>query len=182
MTGPYENLVLRHGRPEDSRLPKEMAVYDLLDSLGVSYDRVDHEPMSTMEDCRAIDQILDIEICKNLFLCNRQETQFYLLMMPGSKLFRTKVLSAALGSSRLSFAPPSRMEELLNLTPGSVSVLGLMNDTQGRVKFLMDVEAAKPDYIGCHPCMNTSSLKIATADLLEKILPAMHHDVTFVEL
>ncbi len=182
MAEPYENLVLYHGRPEDSRLPKEMAVYHLLDSLGVPYVRVDHEPMATMEDCRAIDEILGIEICKNLFLCNRQETQFYLLMMPGSKRFQTKALSAALGSSRLSFAPPARMEELLDLTPGSASVMGLMNDTQGRVKFLMDVEAAKPAYFGCHPCINTSSLKIATADLFEKILPAMHHDVTFVAL
>ena len=112
---------------------------------------------------RPEDQRLEIEICKNLFLCNRQETQFYLLMMPGNKVLQAKALSSSLGVSRLSFASPERMDALLNLTPGSVSVLGLMNDVEGKVRFLMDEDAAKPAYFGCHPCVNTSCLRYATS-------------------
>lgn len=170
-------------RPKDGRLPRETAVYDLLDRLGVGYVRIDHEPTARIEDCAAeVGGILGIEICKNLFLCNRQKTDFYLLLMPGGKEFRTKDLSAQIGSSRLSFAPPEYMEELLHTAPGSASVLGLMNDRGGRVRLLIDRDAVKAEFFGCHPCANTSSLKLRTADLLEKILPAVGHEPTFVSL
>lgn len=135
-----------------------------------------------MEVCEEIDRTLGAQICKNLFLCNRQQTDFYLLMMPGDKQFKTKDLSAQIGSSRLSFASAEHMEKYLDITPGSVSVLGLMNDTERAVRLLIDRDVLASDYIGCHPCINTSSLKIRTADLTEKIIPAMGHSFETVEL
>lgn len=172
------------GRPENAegRLSKELRVYDLLDSLGVEYERIDHEPAMTMEICEQIDASLGALICKNLFLCNRQETDFYLLMMPANKPFKTKDLSAQIGSSRLSFANAEYMEKLLDLTPGSVSVMGLMNDREGRVRLLIDEDVLSEEYVGAHPCINTSSLRLKTEDLVEKIIPALMHRMTTVKL
>ena len=181
----YIDPVLYRGRPADGsgRLDKEMRVYDLLDRLAIPYERVDHSAVPTIEACRDIDRILGIDICKNLFLCNAQKTQFYLLMMPGDKKFRTAVLSKEIGSARLSFAGPEYMEELLDLTPGSVTVLGLMNDTRRQVRLLIDADVlAGHEYQGCHPSINTASLKIRTQDILERFLPAVHHTYTIVHL
>lgn len=177
-------MKLVDGRPADctGRLPKEIRCYDLLDRLGVFYQRIDHEAAMTMEACAAIDAVLDATICKNLLLCNRQCTAFYLLMLPGGKVFKTSVLSKQIGSSRLSFAPAEYMEKYLDITPGSVSVLGLMNDTEHHVQLLMDGDVLKGEYFGCHPCINTSSLRLATRDLVEKILPAMDHVPRIVSL
>ena len=173
-----------HGRPEDvtGRLPKEIRVYDLLDSLGIAYERIDHEPAMTMEACAAVDQVLGGAICKNLLLCNRQCTDFYLLLLPGDKVFKTKDLSKQIGSSRLSFADGSCMEQFLDITPGSLSLLGLMNDHDHRVKLLLDRDLLESESIGMHPCINTSSLKLKTADVLEKLIPAMGHEPTIVTL
>ena len=177
-------LELQKGRPENTegRLDKEVRVYDLLDSLGVEYERIDHETAMTMEACEEIDRSLQATICKNLFLCNRQETDFYLLMMPGDKKFKTKDLSAQIGSARLSFAGEAYMEEFLDITPGSVSVMGLMNDREHRVQLLVDRDVLAGEYIGCHPCINTSSLRIRQQDMWEKIVPAMKHEPRYVEL
>ena len=177
-------MELVNGRPESAagRLEKELHTYDFLDSLGVSYQRIDHEAAMTIDACQEIDVVLNAAICKNLFLCNRQETQFYLLMLPGEKKFKTKEVSAQIGSARLSFAKDIYMEEFLDITPGSVSVLGLMNDKENRVQLLMDEDLLKGPYIGCHPCINTSSLRLRTEDLMNKILPAMKHTPVFVKL
>ena len=179
----YIDPVLYTGRPADctDRLAKEVRTYDLLDKLAIPYSRMDHTATATMEDCHDIDTRLDIAICKNLFLCNAQKTDFYLLMMPGEKKFKTAVLSKQIGSARLSFAGPEFMEEFLDITPGSVSVLGLMNDKNHRVRLLIDV-IDHHEYIGCHPCINTSSLRIRTTDLLEKFLPYVEHPYTVVHL
>ncbi len=176
--------ILHQGRPVDEvdRLPKEIRTYDFLDSLGVAYDRIDHPAAMTMEACVAIDEVLGSPMCKNIFLCNRQQTDFYLLMMPGEKPFKTKDLSAQIGTARLSFAPGEQMETFLDITPGSLSVLGLMNDREGRVRLLIDEELLTANYVGCHPCINTSSLRISTKDMLEKVIPAMGHTPTFVKL
>ena len=177
-------MELQKGRPADTagRLEKEIRSYDLLDSLGIEYDRIDHEPAMTMEVCEEIDRALGATICKNLFLCNRQQTDFYLLMMPGDKSFKTKDLSAQIGSSRLSFGTPDYMEQLVDITPGSLSILGLMNDKEGRVRLLIDKDVLSGEYIGCHPCINTSSLRIKTSDMVEKLIPALKHAPTLVEL
>jgi len=170
-------MELLQGRPANwaERLEKERRVYDLLDTLGVSYQRIDHEPAMTMEACAAIDEALNATICKNLLLCNRQCTDFYLLMIAGDKHFKTSVLSKQIGSSRLSFADGQYMEAFLDITPGSLSVLGLMNDRENRVQLLIDEDVLRGEYFGCHPCINTSSLRIRISDLTEKIIPAMGH-------
>ena len=177
-------MELHKGRPADitGRLEKEIRTYDLLDRLGVEYERIDHEPAMTMEDCKEVDQLLEAVICKNLFLCNRQKTAFYLLMIPDTKVFHTKDLSAQIGSARLSFAKPKYMEEFLDITPGSVSVMGLMNDKEHRVQLLIDEDVLDGEYIGCHPCINTSSIRFKVKDLIEKVIPAMGHDFVKVKL
>lgn len=166
----------------NGRLLKEIAVYELLEKLEIPYLRVDHGAAATVDDCHDVDEALGIHICKNLFLCNRQKTDFYLLMMPGLKKFKTKELSAQLGVARLSFAEAEYMEEFLHITPGSVSVMGLMNDQEHRVRLLIDRELLQDAYVGCHPCVNTSSLKLRMKDILEKFLPYVGHEYTAVEL
>ena len=169
-------------RPTDKRLPKEERVYDLLERLDVPFERVDHDAVGTIEGCYEIEKLIDIEICKNLFLRNSKGDQYYLLMLPGGKHLVTKDLAKKIGSTRLSFGTPEKMEEYLDITPGSVSVLGLMNDHGNNIQFLVDNDIKKWEYFGCHPCINTSSLKIKTADLFSKILPAVGHEPVFVDI
>lgn len=177
-------MELEKGRPltNGGRLEKEIRTYDLLDSVGVKYERIDHEAAFTMEVCAEIDKVLGATICKNLFLCNRQKTDFYLLMIPGNKVFKTKELSHQIGSARLSFAGAEDMEKYLDITPGAVSVLGLMNDKENAVRLLVDEDVLQGEYVGCHPCVNTSSLRIRTADMFGPVLRAIHHDMTVVKL
>ena len=180
------DLELKKGRADDvcDRLPKEIRCYDLLDSLGIEYYRVDHRdmPADTMEVCAAIDKALGCRICKNLFLCNRQKTAFYLLMTPADKPFKTKDLTAQINSARLSFADSDAMLEFLDITPGAVSVLGLMNDKENRVRLLVDKDIFGDEYIGCHPCVNTTSMKIKTTDVFDRFINAINHEKTTVEL
>ena len=180
----HAGTVVYDGRPADvsGRLAKEIAVYDLLDSLNVAYRRVDHEAIFTAEGCAWVKQLLGIPICKNLFLTDRCRTTYYLLLMPGEKRFSTREFSHLIGSSRLSFAPEEDLLRLLDLTPGSVSVLGLMNDRDNRVTLYIDDDVLAYDGFGCHPCINTSSLRFSTDDLLHRILPALHHDFHTVHL
>ncbi|MBO5415789.1 MAG: prolyl-tRNA synthetase associated domain-containing protein [Clostridia bacterium] len=177
-------MKLYEGRPENlsEREERERRVYDALDKLGIKYGRVDHAAAWTMEDCIEIDRALGVAMCKNLFLCNRQKTDFYLLLMPSDKPFRTKELSSQLGVARLSFAAEADMERYLGLLPGAVSVLGLMNDSGRDVRLLIDEDLRECEYIGAHPCVNTSSLKIKTEDILRVFLGATGHEPTFVTL
>ena len=167
---------------EIARQDRELRTYRLLDQLNIPYTRIDHAPAMTMEDCLAVDQALDVKMCKNLFLCNRQQTVFYLLMMPGDKKCRTKDLSSQLGCARLSFADERFLLEYLDIHPGSVSIMGLMNDKNHAVQLLVDRELLKDAFIGCHPCVNTSTVSFLTADLIGKLLPALGHTPTMVDL
>ena len=179
-------MILYHGSPADMNLreERERRVYAFLDELGVAFDRTDHpdRPATTMEVCAEVDAALGVKICKNLFLTNRQQTQYYLLIMPGDKPFKTKELSGQLGISRLSFAGEEAMQNLLDVQPGSVSVMGLMNDRDWRVRLIIDEDVLKEEFFGCHPCRNTSSIRFRTADLTGRILPALHIAYTPVKL
>ena len=178
-------MELVKGRPEtnEGRLEKEIRVYDLLDFLNIPYERIDHEAAETMEACAEIDRALaPAVICKNLFLCNSQKTKFYLLMIPGNKHFKTKEISHQINSPRLSFAPAEFMEKYLDIEPGAVSVMGLMNDTEHHVRLLVDEDILKGEYLGCHPCVNTSSLRMRTTDVFGLYLDAVGHDMTKVVL
>ena len=167
---------LYSGRPTDERSDVEMAIYDKLDALGIEYKRADHDHADTMEDCLAIEKVLGAKICKNLFLANRQRTKFYMLMIPEEKTFRSSEISKQAGSSRLHFAEPEYMLEMVGTTPGSASVMGLMNDTEHRVQLLVDEDLFRQEYIGCHPCINTSSLRIRKEDIFDKFVKATGHD------
>lgn len=176
--------IVHLGRPKYSagRLDKELRTYDLLDCLNVEYHRVDHEALETMEACIGVDEALKVSMCKNLFLCNAQKTKFYLLLMPGEKKFKTKDLSKQISSARLSFGPYEDMERLLDITPGSVSVMGLMNDKDKEVSLIMDEDLIKEPYLACHPCINTSSIKLRTEDVINKLLPFIDHQPIMVSL
>ena len=177
-------MELYSGRPAsaEGRLERELRTYDFLDGLGIAYVRTDHDAALTMDDCAAIDDVLGVLMCKNLFLCNRQKTNFYLLLMPGDKKFKTKELTKQINSARLSFAGPEEMLAYLDIEPGAVSVMGLMNDKEKQVQLLIDEDVLEGEYIGCHPCVNTSSLKMKTADIIEKFLPATGHTYRVVHL
>ena len=184
MNNESNTRVAESGRPKDvtGRIETEIRTYDLLDSLNIPYMRFDHEAAFTIDACTGADEVLGIHICKNLFLCNRQKTNFYLLMMPGDKPFKTKELSHQLGIARLSFASPEDMEQYLDCTPGSSSIMGLANDPENHVQLLMDEDVVKGEFLGCHPCINTSSLKLRTKEVLEVYLPAVHHEPIYVKL
>lgn len=166
----------------DVRTEMEQKSFRLLEELSISYTYADHEPALTMEDCVAIDKAFGVSMCKNLVLCNRQKTEYYLLLMPGDKVFKTKELSSQINSARLSFASGEAMEELLGTPPGSATVLGLIKDTEHKVRLLIDEDLLQEEYFGCHPCKNTTSIRFTTKDLLEKVLPRLEHDYTTVKL
>lgn len=177
-------MKLYKGRPLDisERLEKEIRTYDYLDSLNIEYFRVDHDKVNCMEEIAHIDSALNTLVCKNLFLCNRNETNFFLLMMPGYKKFKTSIVSKKLKSSRLSFGNSEKMIEFLDVKPGSVSIMGLMNDKYNNIQLVIDKEVLEGEYIGCHPCINTTSLKIKTSDILEKYLPSVKHEAIIIDL
>lgn len=175
-------MELVEGRPQDKRIDKEERVYDLLDQLNIDYQRLDHQEANTMEVCLEIEKNLKSTICKNLFLVNSNKSQYYLLMLKENKKFKTKVISKQINSSRLSFGSDEKMLEYLDITPGSVSLLGLMNDHDFKVQLLMDKDLLQDEYLGCHPCINTSSLRIKMKDVFEKIIPSLHHEPIFVEV
>lgn len=172
------------GKPEnaDGRLPREMRVYDLLDSLGIEYIRADHKSAYTMEDCKAIDDALGVIMCKNLFLCTANQKQYFMLLMPDDKPFKTKDITAQIGTGRLSFGSSEKMLEYLDIEPGAVSIMGLMNDHDNHVQLLVDKDILSEEFLGCHPCVNTSSLKLKTADVFKSFINAVHHDMKVVEL
>ena len=160
----------------------QQIVFDTLAELHIPFERVEHDWANTMEDCKAVSAVLGVDVCKNLVLCNRQRTQYYLLTMPSDKPFHTKDLSHQLGCARLSFAAPEAMEELLHVHPGSASILSLLFDTEGKVQLVMDRETYEQDHLSCHPCKSTGTLKLRMRDVLEVFLPRTGHAPTVVEL
>lgn len=174
--------VYHNSRPDGELLPQEAAAFDLLDRLGIEYDRVSHDAAFNMgavrrggarAGCQRVQEPVSVQPAK---------TQFYLLCMMPDKPFHTKDLSAQIHSARLSFAPEELLWELLHCTPGSATVLGLANDTERRVQLLIDREVYNAPYFSCHPCICTSTLRLKTADVLDKLLPAAGHEPMVVEL
>lgn len=174
--------IIFNSKPSNDRLQKELDTYDVLEKLDISFTGIDHEPAMTMEDLQAADETLDVKACKNLLLCNANKTKFYMMLMPADKKFLTKDLSKQINSSRLSFANGSYMEELLNITPGALSVFGLMYDKENQVSLIIDKDVLKEEYFGCHPCVNTSTLKLKTSDIINKFIPYTNHEPMYVEL
>ena len=176
-----EKMCLYDARPDEKREAVEENVYDMLEELKIDYVRADHKPLATIAQCNEVDLLFGVKMCKNLFLCNAQKTKFYLLMIREDKKFLTKDISRQINSARLSFAPAEYMEKFLDITPGSVSVLGLMNDTENHVQLLIDADVLKDEYFACHPCINTSSLRMPMHDLTDKLIPAMNHPPRIID-
>lgn len=168
--------------PTDERVPLEKAVYQVLEKLKIPYERVDHEAAATMEECLDIDKALHVEIRKNIFLCNQKKTSFFLLVMPAAKALDTKALEKKLGISHLSFAPAELMKKYLGTTPGSATIMGLLNDEDDYVQLLLDKEVADEVWFGCNPGVNTSHIKIQTKHLIQTFLPYTRHRAKIIEL
>ncbi len=178
----YINPTTFSVHPEKTETIKEMESYLFLEENGIEYIRAEHDEASTIELCEEIEKVIDAKICKNLLLCNRQQTKFYMLLIPGDMVFKTKYLSAQINSARLSFAGGEQMEKLLNVSPGSLTVLSLMYDKDKEVELLIEKNIFKEKYFGCHPCVNTASVRFLTSDLKEKVLPALGREYTIVDL
>ena len=188
-------LILDLGSEENPKIAREiraLGVYTEINAHDISAAELSQLPNvkgiilnggpNRVVDGVEIDKVLEVLICKNLFLCNRQKTNFYLLLMPGDKPFKTKELSSQINSARLSFASAEDMEKYLDIHPGAVSVMGLMNDHDNMVQLLVDEDVLKGEYMGCHPCVNTSSMKLKTADVFTTYLEAVHHKAITVVL
>lgn len=174
--------IIRKGRPEDIRCKSEELTYDFLEKNNIDFVRVDHEETKTIEECHKIEKILESEICKNLFLQNSAKTCYYLLLMPGEKRFVSKEVSKKLSSSRLSFASDDKLYELLKIEPGSVSIMGLIHDTENKVNLVIDSELLEKQYFCCHPCKNTTTLKFSTNDMINKFISATGHQYTVIDI
>ena len=168
--------------PGEGMSQEQQAVFDALAALGIPFQRVEHDRANTMADCKAVSAALGVDVCKNLVLCNRQKTQYYFLTMPSDKAFHTKDLSHQLDCSRLSFAAPEAMADLLHVHPGSASILSLLFDRDHQVQLVMDRETLACPYFSCHPCENTGTLKLRTEDVLEVFLPHTGHTPVVVDL
>ena len=178
----YINETLFNIHPETTTTQKEMDSYLFLENNGVEYIRAEHDEAATIELCEGVEKIIGAKICKNLLLTNRQQTDFYMLLIPGDMPFKTKYLSKQIGSARLSFASGEQMTELLNVTPGSLTVLSLMYDKEKKVQLLIEKNVFKEEFFSCYPCVNTATVKFSTEDLKNKILPALSHEYKIVDL
>lgn len=176
------NKNIFNSKPDNDRMQVELDTYEILQKLEIPFTGVDHDAAMTMEDLQAVEKVLDVKVSKNLLLCNTQKTRFYMLVMPGDKKFLTKNLSKQINSSRLSFADGAYMEQFLNITPGSLSIFGLMHDEDNNVQLVIDKDVLEDEYFGCHPCINTSTLKVKTSDIMNIFLPLTNHEPIIVEL
>ncbi|MDD4797431.1 MAG: prolyl-tRNA synthetase associated domain-containing protein [Eubacteriales bacterium] len=157
-------------------------VYDALGKLSIAFTRLEHPPVHTMADCRAIGEQLGAPFCKNLFLQNRQGTRFYLLLIGQDKALRTARISKMLGISRLSFGSAPALEALLGTAPGAISPLGLLYDTRHAVTLLVDEDFRQAARLSFHPCVNTASLALSAADFFNKFLPHTGHEPVFLTI
>ena len=178
----YIDKTIYNSSPEKCETKKEQDSYILLENCQTDYVRASHDAAATIELCEEVEKIIGAKICKNLLLCNRQCTEFYMLLLPGSLNFKTKYLSSQIGSSRLSFASGEQMEALLNVSPGSLTVLSLMYDKEKKVKLLIEKSLFSEEYFACHPCVNTATVRFKTEDLLKKVLPALGREYKTVDL
>lgn len=155
-------------------MPNQQEIIAFLDSLAITYEYHNHPKAHTIDACLALPFITeDVTICKNLFLCNRQQTQYYLLLLKPDTVFRTSAVSKALGSSRLSFAPEDSLPRLLNLTSGSVSPFGLLYDHEHKIMLAAEEAVTDTPRIAFHPCDNSATVILTQEDFWKTVLPAL---------
>ena len=168
--------------PEHERGEHETTVYKELDRLGIKYERVDNDTVETMEECVEISEKLGAEIRKTIVVCNRQKTDFYLVILPAGKRFDSKLFAAMMHTARVSFASPEDMQRVIGLTPGEASVMGILNDPEGKVKVVIDKAVADAEWFACNPGANTSHLRFKTKQLINNFLPAEGHKAEIIML
>lgn len=168
--------------PEDERGALETKVYQELERLNISYERVDNDTVETMEECVEISEKLGAEIRKTIVCCNRQKTEFFLVVLPASKRFDSKLFAAMMRTARVSFASAEDMESLIGLTPGEASVMGILNDPEAKIKVVVDKAVADAEWFACNPGANTTHIRFKTKQLLDTFLPAENHKAEIIML
>lgn len=159
--------------PAQFKTPLEKAVYAKLAELGIAYERVETGEVITMEQCADINAKLNMNMVKTLFLCNRQQTEFFLFVTAGDKPFRTKEFSVALDIARVSFAPPELMESVLGTKIGAATVFSVLLESARNVHLVLDRDVAESEWFGCSDGTTTCYMKLRTADIFERFLPAV---------
>ena len=162
----------------------ESCVCRLLETLGISWQMMHHAPVRTSADCTEIERELHTSGCKNLFLRGSSGTAWYLVLLPPEEKADLRALAVQLGEKRLSFAGKEDVKNILHTEPGAVSILCLCFETAEQVRVLIHRKILEKETIGCHPCINTASLKLSVRDLTEKFLepaPVQISDAMFIE-
>ena len=155
-------------------------VYQTLARLSIPFERVDTQEAVTMEDCVQIDAALGMKMVKTLFLCNRQQTDYYLFITCGDKPFRSKAFSAALGIARVSFAPAEKMESMLGVKIGAATIFSALLDKAGKLTIAVDKDVAAEQWYGCSDGTTTGYMKISTDLILHKFLPFAKHEARII--
>ena len=169
-------------KPNSFKTELHEMVYNTLEALEIPFERVDTDEAITMEDCVEIGKKLDTSIVKTLFLCNRQKTNFYLFVTTEDKPFVTKDFSRALEISRVSFASPEMLFDMLGTKVGSATALSCVFDKENKVKIILDKDAVSSEWYGCSDGTTTGYMKLKTEDLINKYLPFSNHIPTIIEI
>ncbi|MBV7276096.1 prolyl-tRNA synthetase associated domain-containing protein [Clostridium sp. PL3] len=168
--------------PSEFKTELQEKTYHTLNDLHIPFERVDTDEAITMEDCVQIDKKLDMKMVKTLFLCNRQQTAFYLFITVGDKPFKSKEFSNALGVARVSFAPADLMEKMLGTKIGAATVFSAMLDKDNAVQIVFDKDITHEEWYGCSDGTTTGYMKIKTAQIIHDFLPYVKHMPAIVEV
>ena len=156
--------------PEAFGSELQRKVYETFAELGIEFGRVDTDPGITMEDCQHIDAKIGVRIVKTIFVCNRQQTEFYLYVTTDDKPFVTREFCGTLGIPRVSFASAEKLWELTGVLPGATTILSAVLPQAAGIHLVMDRSVAESEWYACTDGTATCFVKIRTADLLEKYL------------
>ncbi|MBR5660688.1 MAG: prolyl-tRNA synthetase associated domain-containing protein [Bacteroidales bacterium] len=166
--------------PEEFSSKLQRMVYEAFETLEIPFERVDTDPGITMEDCQHIDAKIGVRIVKTVFLCNRQQTEFYLYVTTDDKPFITREFCGALGIPRVSFAPADKLMELTGVLVGATTILSAVLPECAPVHLVMDRDISESEMFACTDGTATCFVKIKTGDLLGKYIPTTGHKITFI--
>ena len=166
--------------PDSFETPLQKAVYEAFAELGIPFERVDTDPGLTMEDCQNIDAKIGVRIVKTIFVCNRQQTEFYLYVTSDDKPFITKEFCGKLGIPRVSFASPGKLLELTGVEVGATTILSAVLPSAAGVHLVMDRAVADSEWFACTDGTATCFVKFRTKDLLQKYIPSTTHSLTII--
>ena len=175
-------LIVKQGRPEDfdKRPEKEQRVYEFLDELGIDYLYLDHQEEFSMGDAADADEAIGVVGAKNVFLRDKKRRNYFLILVNGTKRIDLKPISELTGIKKLTFCHEDDLDEVLGLTPGAVTPLGLLNDPEGRVQLIIDESLQDEELFAMHPCVNTVTIRMSNQDFMNTVIPAMGHEPIFV--